>query len=667
MPQPAYDYELSVMEDLDPEPAARAGSVRAREVVVGVLLLLAVLAWAGWRWWYDESVRNTYELGRQAVIEQRWEDARDYFGAAGDYKDAPTRAAEADKQIEARDKQYGLARSHAEAREWAAAFRAAREASAIQPRYKDLETLLAQTESQVYSEALSGTFAMRLRDDPGLFYRDAERWVRLERSDQWSDIRSRGASGITLYDAPGPGWAPQPSPTPTRADSFGPTPGFPDLAGRQLMAASFREGSGPVFHKLALDPARYNYYVQGEAGVWGIRFPTRAEMSIPVMPVQGFPEGFELGYEEYGSGITSTLRIAHNMAVTDLGATGKHMLVAQLDREAEDRGRVRLYVAGPDGSQPRLVYTTTSGIKNARFSPDERYVLVITVDHIEEERGRMAAVLVDLQSDAPPRTLVENDAVVYFGDTWMHVDQAMGVSASFLYKGYFKNKLLVASTLWDAAARGYATDIRLIDLEQPNWTIGIAHLPSDGQSGSGVPIFEHGDGNALVIHSSSYGRSYLPRTPVTTSLSIARFEPSQVPYTYLPVQPLSYERVFLASPQDSGYRPNFSNFMVRGKDLIYSVDTAYNTVFTSTFYSVPTFELGKKEPERKEVLSFTRLGDNGARPSVVMGPGMFAYVDESNALHARTYDGGVDVVLERGVRFLRSESNYYSYYSAWLR
>jgi hypothetical protein len=133
------------------------------------------------------------------------------------------------------------------------------------------------------------------------------------------------------------------------------------------------------------------------------------------------------------------------------------------------------------------------------------------------------------------------------------------------------------------------------------------------------------------------------------------------------VQPLSYERVFLASPQDSGYRPNFSNFMVRGKDLIYSVDTAYNTVFTSTFYSVPTFELGKKEPERKEVLSFTRLGDNGARPSVVMGPGMFAYVDESNALHARTYDGGVDVVLERGVRFLRSESNYYSYYSAWLR
>jgi hypothetical protein len=636
---------------------------------VGVLLLLGVLAWAGWRWWYDESVRHTYELGRQAVIEQRWEDARAYFGAAGDYKDAPNRAAEADKQIEARDKQYELAHSHAEAGEWAAAFEAAREAYAIQPGYKDLETLVTQAESQVYSEALSGTVAMRLRDDPGLFFRDAESWVRLERSDRWSDIQARNPAGVILYDAPGPSWAPQSSPTPTRNDYFGPTPGFPELAGRQLMAASFREGGGPEFHQLGLDPAWYNYFVPGEAGVWGIRLPAREDMNIPVMPLQGWPEGFELGYEEYGSGITSTISITHNMVVTALGATGKHILIAQLDREAEDRGRVRLYVAGPDGSQPRLVYTTTSGIKNAGFSPDERYVLVITVDHIEEKRGRMAAVLVDLESDAPPRTLAENDAVVYFGDTWMHVDEAMGVSATFLYKGYFKNKLLVATTLWDSTARAYATDVIFVDPEQPNWAKGIAHLPTDGQSGRGVPIFEHGDGNTLVIHSNYYDSPYLPRTPITSSLSIVRFEPRQVPYTFIPVQPLSYQRVYLAPPQNSGYRPDFSNFVVRGKDLIYSANTAYNTDFTSTFYSVPVFELGKKEPERTEVLSFTRSRNNGLLPSVVRGPGMLAYVDEGNTLHALTYDGSVDVVLERGVRFLRSEGSYYSfsYYSAWLR
>lgn len=657
------------MEDLDPEPAARTRSVRAREVVVGVLLLLGVLGWAGWRWWYDESVRHTYELGRQAVIEQRWEDARAYFGAAGDYKDAPTRAAEADKQIEVRDRQYELAHSHAEAREWAAAFKAAREADAIQPGYKDLERLVTQAESHVYSEALSGTVAMRLRDDPGLFYRDAESWVRLEHSDQWSDIRGRSPAGTILYDAPGPGWAPQPSPTPAGSDFFGPTPGFPELERRQLMSASFREDSGPAFHQLGLDPARYNYFVPGEAGVWGIRIPAREDMSIPVMPVQGWPEGFELGYEEYGSGITSTVSITRNMVVTDLGASGKHVLIAQLDREAEDRGRVRLFVAGPDGSQPRLVYTTTSGIKNARFSPDERYAVVITVDHIEERRGRMAAVLVDLQSGAPPRTLVENDAMVYFGDTWMHVDEAMGVSATFLHKGYFKNKLLVATALWDWTTKGYATDIVLIDPEQPNWTKSIARLPVEGQSGRGVPIFEHGDGNRLVIHSSYYDSPYLPRTPVTSSLSIVQFEPRQVPYTFIPVQPLSYEHVYLAPPQNSGYRPNFSNFVVRGNDLIYSADTAYNTNFTSTFYSMPLLELGKKEPERTEVFSFTRTGNTGPLPSVVLGPGMFAYVDENNALHARTYDGSVDVVLERGVRFLRSDTSYYSfsYYTAWLR
>jgi hypothetical protein len=386
------------------------------------------------------------------------------------------------------------------------------------------------------------------------------------------------------------------------------------------------------------------------------------------MPVQGWLTGYELGYEEFGSGITATISVMPNMAVTDLGASGKHVLLVQLDRQAEDRGRARVYVAGPDGSLPRLVYTTTSGIKNARLSPDERYALVITVDHVEEERGRMAAVLVDLESDVPPRTLAENDAMVYFGDTWMHVDQAMGVSATFLRQGYFKNKLLIATIDWDASSRRYATNISLIDPEHPNWTKSVARIPAEGQMGWGLPIFEQRDSNALVIHADYDDNPYLPGKPVTSALSIVQFAPRQAPWTYIPVQPLSYERVYLASPQKSGYRPGFSNFMVAGKHLIYSANTAYGSDFTTTFYRVPLLELGKTDPERTEVFSVTRHGGNYAGPSVAMGAGMFAYVDEGNALHARTYDGAVDVVLERGVQFLRSDGDVgYSFFTSWLR
>lgn len=662
--QAAHDYELSVMEDLDPEPAARATSVRAREVVLGVLLLVGVLGWAGWQWWYGESLRRSYELGSRAVIEQRWEDAMAYFGAAGEYKDASTRAEEAEKKIEERDEQYGLASSRLDAGEWAAALKAAQQAEGIQPGYKDIEALVTSAEGQVYREALSGTIAMRLRDDPGLYYRGADRWTRLEGSDRWSDVRTYSPDGTALYDVPGPGWLPQPSPTPGEYMVL--APGDPTLAGRRLMAASFQDSSGPQFHQLSLAPERYNFYVAAEAGVWGIRIPPPKGSIAPIMPAEGWLPGYEIDYEAYGSSLTSTISIAPNMVVTDLGAKGRHVLLAELDRLAPDRGRARLYLAGPDGSQPRLVYTTTSAIKNARISPDERYALVITVDHIEEARGVMAVVLLDLEGKAPPRTLVENSDVVYASDTWQHINETLGVSATFLYRGYFSSKVLFAVTSWDFHAQRYVTNVKMIDLEHPDWSLSVAQMPAEGQRGRGLRVYEQADGKALVIYANADRTPYLPGTPVTSTLSIIKYAERQAPYTYVPVQVVDSPYAFLAPPQRSGLRPNFSSFMVAGERLVYRADSVYYSDYTTTLYNLPLSELGKKEPTRTAVFSATWT-TNGAPPqSCIAVPSMFVYTDEGNVLHARTYDGDIDVVLERGVSFLRSNSNS-SYYLSWLR
>lgn len=661
MPQPAHDYELSVMEDLDPEPATRVRSVRAREVLVGVLLLVGVLGWAGWQWWYGETLRNNYELGRQAVIEQRWEEARASFEAAAGHKDATARAQDAEKKIEERDKHYALASIHAEAGEWVVALKAAREAAAIQPDYKELDALLVEAEEQVYREALSGSVALRLGDDPGLYYRDADKWVRLEGSDRWSDVRNYSQHGIFLYDVPTPGWVPQPTATPVPSaaqdQSVEPELGMPQLAGRRLVAASFQGDAGPSFYKLNLDPTRYSYFITTRSGVWGIR-QLQFELAIPglhpSLQLQGLFGKSEIAYEAHGSNITSTISIAPNMGLVGFGEEGKHVLLAEFDPQAPGLGALKLYAAGPDGSQARLVYTTTGTIRSARLSPDERYVLLTIVEHITEGSGKMAAVLVDLESNAQTRTLVTADARVSRTQSAMFVNGESGLSAAFLRRGYFANKIAVTIN-----SVGQGTEIRLIDPNHPEWSRTLARAPVEGNASrpTYIPIYQQADGKALVINMSSGVEStFVTRGPITVSLAIVQVDPPLAQWTYLPVRATTYKGVVLTQEGKLDYRRDFAIMQVAGDRLVYGARFIDVSGYTTTFYSVPLADLGKKEPSLTEVFSVTR-SENRPPPytSWMAGENMFVYTDEQHALHVRTYDGALDLVLERGVSFLRNE------------
>src|SRR5437764_1031184 len=110
MHNPFDKVEYSSIEDLDPDP--RPGrSAHAREFLLGALLLLAAIGWSGWQWWHQQSLQNRYQIARQAAARQDWDSAQGNYVAAGEYRDARARAAEAAKMIANRDLEYTAAQA----------------------------------------------------------------------------------------------------------------------------------------------------------------------------------------------------------------------------------------------------------------------------------------------------------------------------------------------------------------------------------------------------------------------------------------------------------------------------------------------------------------------------------------------------------------------------
>src|SRR5262245_11365229 len=184
MSTPPDDHDVSVTEDLDPEPPSR--DLRVRELMLGVLLLLAVLAWGGWQSWQQWSMEKSYRAGLQAEEQRDWDRARQYYAAASGFRDAASRSAEAARLIETRDRRYSEAVAAAGDERWPEALRAAQAVRDVQPGYRDTDQMGSEAERQVYRLALSGTIALRTEAaPPGLYYRTGDDWVWLEGSDPW--------------------------------------------------------------------------------------------------------------------------------------------------------------------------------------------------------------------------------------------------------------------------------------------------------------------------------------------------------------------------------------------------------------------------------------------------------------------------------------------------
>src|SRR4051794_9070844 len=184
---PCGDDHLSVIEDLDPEPARDSGAARrwnVFELVAGLLLVAAVVGWSGYTWWRDETNRSIYAQAQKAATQRHWEEALARYSEVKGYKDATARAAEAEGKLRERDTQYKLASDLSDSGSPARALKAARAVEDIQPDYKDVAELVRRAEGRVQDDALGGAIVMRQgANPPGLYYRARGDWVWLQDSD----------------------------------------------------------------------------------------------------------------------------------------------------------------------------------------------------------------------------------------------------------------------------------------------------------------------------------------------------------------------------------------------------------------------------------------------------------------------------------------------------
>jgi hypothetical protein len=423
MQEPPEEFAISTVEDLDPEPKLTGRSAQARELILGMLLLLGVLIWSGWQWWDQDQKQHNYRLGQDAARERRWEEARSRYASASGYRDADKQRAEADELIGKRNEEYQLALFAEKEGKWADCYRAVQAVNGIEPGYKDSRRIGMEAQRHLYDAGLRDTIVQREGDQGrGLYYRLGDSWRYLADSDRWSTVPGAGSRGRIIYDVAASGRLPL-GPRQTRRGTFV----SPRMEGRRLVAA-FIEGDNFRFENLQLDPAEFEFFIWGDKGAWGLR-PSEEWAGLPV-GVRGslfFP--YNVAYQAFGSPTVAALpQQSSSLLILDLSPRGDRVLLADTSDYSPASPIVRIYAADGDGSNRHLLFTYNGGLRDAKFGPDGKFVLVTTYypaesDYRSEEQ---TVVLIPTQDTLAAKTLARGSASNAF---------TPALSATFLRKG----------------------------------------------------------------------------------------------------------------------------------------------------------------------------------------------------------------------------------------
>lgn len=643
------DYnDVSVMEELDPEPERGGGLLHARELVLGLALLVGVLGWAGWQTWRDESNRANYTQAQQAAAARKWDDALSHFEAAGGYKDADARAADARKQVWQRDSQYASASAG-----WSeGALIAAHAVQTIQPGYKDVDRIAIKAEKQVYSDALNGVVALRTEaKPPGLYYRDQNGWVWLQGSDRWSRVRSMGAPSRLVYDVPGEGWQPPIKATPTPS-GYNSEPGSPDLAGRRLAVMQI-EGVylRYIFLPLSLDPAQYNSYICGEEGVWAVR-----NEDVPMSVRKPAAPHGQFVYEAFGSPITSTVSfIGTQSGVVDLGRKGNSILVAGYGQPIGGRAINVLYRAEPDGRNPHVLYSLPGkgGFDSAHLSPDGRFVLLVTYEPVEPVEGvqgqsteKLKAILLDVESDRPPRVLAETVKHIAEGMSGARYRE-LTIGATFLNTGPLWNKILLAWVGPDASDR---VNLRLLDPATPATPLLVTSMPGD---------------ITTELVGTEDANSGLLLTVISFLDTISTDKPSTQTLLHIELGASSLGKATITQyTVPFGMMPVFLNARIQKGNFIYGGLHRTKDKVGFSVATMPLSEIGKPGAKESTLYDVTLPRDGaGLSPfsTYHLGTGLLAYIDKGELI-VHSYENGINTTLEAGVTDLFEPDSYYRYH-----
>jgi hypothetical protein len=652
------DEPISVVEDLDPEPPPKR-NVQMWEVVLGLLVLVGVLGFAGWQWVRQSHLQSEYGAGEDAVASRDWQAAETHFAAAAGYLDADKQAQQAAENVATRDKEYGAALAAEKNGDWAATLNAIQQVTGLQPGYKDSARIEQQASTQIFTDAMSGTIALRPNaDPPGLYLYGPTGWIWLSQSDESSRVRSQSPNGWIVYDVPGSkaGSAPR-----SLAQDGG--PGGSPLDGRRLMAMSLGSTGKPT--ELALDPAPYSAFQAVDGGVWALstvspfggngRFPGGQRRFGPAplssgtaaLPVDGG------AYESYTSSLTATLKLSpapagqnDQQTILSFDATGdRYLLLVAPRQDLGPRhpisGTTGLYL-GQSGGNLQLLYNQQDrSISSAQFSPDGRYILVHTYNILVNAE---TILLIDPQSSAPPQVLEEATGQLSanipggqlnnqpgFGGRPGFNSINYGLSAMFLQDGPYAGKVVIADY------EGRQTGLKVIDLAlawnaliQVNvpssnriaWTVRPGSDRTSLLSGQEIAPGGFGPGGTIwtVVLSGDTGAS-------ATALVIPAFN-------YADSSILSGGQLYFSIYQRTQSRAEARSVFTFGLDGLESGGQL-----------VPTTSTQLDQVSGNGGFGFFNLSDFS------FGSTLFSYLS-NDELHARTYDGSADVTLEQHVTYL---------------
>ncbi|HYP41612.1 MAG TPA: hypothetical protein VEX13_14735, partial [Chloroflexia bacterium] len=481
MQEPHDEFAISTVEDLDPEPESKARFVQARELVLGIMLLLGVLAWSGWQWWDQDQKQQSYRLGQEAAREHRWEEARSRYASASGYRDADKQREEAEELIGKRNEAYQLALSAEKEGKWADCYRAVQAVNAIEPGYKESRRIGMEAQRHLYDAGLRDTIVQREGEQGrGLYYRLGDSWRYLAGSDQKSTVPGAGSRGRIVYDVAASSRLPV-EPRQTRRG----TPVTPRMEGRRLVAA-FIEGDNIRFEDLHLDPAEFEFFIWGGKGVWGLR-PSDEWAGLPVGVRGSLFLSYNLAYQAFGSPTVAVLpQQSPSLLILDLSPRGDRVLLADTNGYTPANPIVHIYAADGDGSNLHLLFTYNGGLRDARFGPDGKFVLVTTYypaesDYRSEEQ---AVVLVGEQDGLPAKTLARGTASNAF---------TPALSATFLRKG--RSAGLVALIEWkEKSAR-----LSLTDPANPEEPAVYADLGDTSHLRNLVWLTEMDQGDGIIV------------------------------------------------------------------------------------------------------------------------------------------------------------------------
>jgi hypothetical protein len=646
MPDSPDDFDFATVEELDPEPAAGGRPVHVREFLLGVVLLLCVLGWAGWQWWGQERLATSYRLAQQAAIGWNWDEAFDRYTDASGYRDADARAAEAARLISERDHNYELALAYASRGDPARELQRLQEVERVNPGFKDAAKMAAEARSEVYRQALQGSIAVRTDASgrTGLYYRSANGWTWLEGSDAWSWVRhvDLGAGRYVVYDVPEPDRSAS-----SGGSGLGDTASdMPSLKDRRLVAASVG-GDHLSFTPIGLDMT-YEFYLASSHGIWGIR---RSQQKLTAQQERlvdgGFP-GYEFGYQPLGDNPSVIPPPARGLnlpgpdwVVIDLFSDSGKILLAQVAASDAVSATSRLYVANADGTNPQLAYSFTGQLRSAQLSPDARYILMTTDGPFRNNLfGRQTVYLLDLAAGGRNGLAAK---ILTPGRVWQH-EPWMG--GAFLRSGPDAGKILLGE--WDSEYMTFA----IVDPARPDerpFKITFEGNPFGTGNPLGLMWEGHESDGLLLVWPNAW------RGPSTggNKMNIIRIKDTGDWYSLSELPLESKERV--------------AGAWVRGSSLVYGSTGRASEHAANAVYGLPLSALDAQNLKPTLVYTGTVLdpGDPTLRASSwSTGPGMLAYSDGRN-LHARTYDGKVDLLLENGVTGFYAFSVYDRMH--WLR